>query len=325
MKRTYSYFLLSLILTAATLFSNLGFADVKIGAAAPQFELKNQDGKIFKLADRKGKDFTVLFFYPKAGTPGCTTQACAFRDSIKVIRDQGADVYGISADDVAAEKKFHDEHKMTFDLLSDLDDKVINLYGVKMADANMAKRQTFILDKDLIVRAHYENVDPALDAKNVAKLLEGMKGKMVGAPAPRFELKNQDGKVFKLTDRKDKGFTALFFYPKAGTPGCTTQACAFRDSIKLIRDQGAEVYGISADDVAAEKKFHEEHKMTFDLLSDPQAKVIEMYDVKMAVVSMAKRQTFILDKNLVIRAHFENVDPALDAKIVAKSIEGMNR
>lgn len=147
--------------------------------------------------------------------------------------------------------------------------------------------------------------------------------KMVGKPAPQFELKNQDGKTFKLADRKDKGYTVLFFYPKAGTPGCTKQACAFRDSIKVIRDKGAEVYGISADEVADEKKFHDEHKMTFDLLSDPDGKVINSYGVKMPVVKMAKRQTFILDKDLVIRAHFEDVDPALDAKNVAKAIEEM--
>lgn len=163
-------------IAAMALVSSASFAESKmVGKPAPLFELKNQDGKIFKLADRKDKGFTVLFFYPKAGTPGCTKQACAFRDSIKVIRDKGAEVYGISADDVAAEKKFHDEHKMTFDLLSDADDKVINLYGVKMPVVNMAKRQTFILDKNLVVRAHFEDVDPALDAKNVAKAIDELK------------------------------------------------------------------------------------------------------------------------------------------------------
>ena len=144
---------------------------------------------------------------------------------------------------------------------------------------------------------------------------------LIGKPAPLFELKNQDGKEFKLADRKDKGFTVLFFYPKAGTPGCTKQACAFRDSIKIIRDKGAEVYGISADSIADEKKFHDEHKMTFDLLSDEDTKVIKLYDVKMPVVSMAKRQTFILDSGLIVVEHFEDVDPAVDAKNVAAAIE----
>jgi thioredoxin-dependent peroxiredoxin len=144
--------------------------------------------------------------------------------------------------------------------------------------------------------------------------------KFVGKPAPLFSAKNQDGIDFKLESRKGVGYTVLFFYPKAGTPGCTKQACAFRDSIKVIRDLGAEVYGISADSVAAEKKFHDEHKMTFDLLSDPDAKVIALFDVKMPVVTMAKRQTFILDNALTIRKHFEDVDPSIDAKNVAAAI-----
>jgi peroxiredoxin Q/BCP len=148
---------------------------------------------------------------------------------------------------------------------------------------------------------------------------------MVGKPAPKFEAKNQDGKEFKLESRKDQGYTVLFFYPKAGTPGCTKQACAFRDSIKVIRNEGAEVYGFSADDVAAQKKFHDEHKMTFDLISDAEGKIIQAYDVKMPVVTMAKRQTFVLDKNLIVRRHFENVDPALDAKNVAASIAELKK
>lgn len=148
---------------------------------------------------------------------------------------------------------------------------------------------------------------------------------MVGKPAPMFAAKNQDGKEFKLESRKGQGYTVLFFYPKAGTPGCTKQACAFRDSIKVIRNQGAEVFGISSDDVSQQKKFHTEHKMTFDLISDADGKIIESYKVKMPVVSMAKRQTFILDSALVVRKHFEDVDPALDAKNVASAIAELKK
>jgi peroxiredoxin Q/BCP len=147
------------------------------------------------------------------------------------------------------------------------------------------------------------------------------KSELIGKPSPLFELKNQKNETFKLADRKDKGYTVLFFYPKAGTPGCTKQACAFRDSVKVIRDKGAEIYGVSWDSVADQKKFHEEHSMTFDLLSDAEGKVINQFGLKMPVVSMAKRQTFILDEKLVIREHFEDVDPALDAKNVTNAID----
>jgi peroxiredoxin Q/BCP len=157
-------------------------APIAVGKTAPLFSGKNQDGKEFKLEDRQGQGYTVLFFYPKAGTPGCTKQACAFRDAIKVIRNEGAEVYGISADDVAAQKKFHDEHKMTFDLISDADGKIIAKYGVKMPVVSMAKRQTFILDKDLVVRKHFENVDPSLDAKNVAAAIADLKKLANAAP-----------------------------------------------------------------------------------------------------------------------------------------------
>ena len=149
--------------------------------------------------------------------------------------------------------------------------------------------------------------------------------KMIGQPAPDFQLKDQEGNMVKLSDRKAKGYTVLFFYPKAGTPGCTKQACAFRDSVKVIRDAGAEVFGISTDSVSAQKKFHTEHKMTFSLLSDEDGSVTKMFGTKMPIVNMSKRQTFILDKDLIIREHFEDVDPALDAKNVAESIKALGK
>ena len=163
------------------LFGVPAMAESMVGKPAPLFSAKTQDGKEFKLESRKGQGFTVLFFYPKAGTPGCTKQACAFRDSIKVIRDQGAEVYGISADDVSAQKKFHDEHKMTFDLISDADGKIISKYGVKMPVVTMAKRQTFIVDSDLVIKRHFEDVDPSLDAKNVASAIAELKAASVKA------------------------------------------------------------------------------------------------------------------------------------------------
>jgi peroxiredoxin Q/BCP len=173
------------LLPAFVSFSETAHAETFVGKPAPLFIAKNQDGKEFKLESRKGQGYTVLFFYPKAGTPGCTKQACAFRDSIKVIRDQGAMVYGISADDVAAQKKFHDEHKMTFDLISDADGKIIKMYDVKMPVVSMAKRQTFILDSALIVRKHFEDVDPSLDAKNVAAAITELKAGDVKKPATK--------------------------------------------------------------------------------------------------------------------------------------------
>lgn len=143
----------------------------------------------------------------------------------------------------------------------------------------------------------------------------------VGQPAPQFQLTTQDGVDTSLASRQGKGWTVLYFYPKAGTPGCTTQACAFRDAIQAIRAQNAEVYGISTDEVKDLLAFHQKHKLSFTLLSDPDAKVTEAYGVKMPVLKMAKRWTFIIDPNLVVRRIDDDVDPALDAQRVAAALK----
>ena len=143
----------------------------------------------------------------------------------------------------------------------------------------------------------------------------------VGSSAPLFSLKDQDGKDVQLSERKNKGWSVLYFYPKAGTPGCTTQACAFRDSVSVIRKEGAEVFGISSDEVTKLAAFHKEHKLTFLLLSDPNSKTISEYGVKMPIVGMAKRWTFIVDPELKIRYINDKVDPALDAKLVSDTLK----
>lgn len=142
-----------------------------------------------------------------------------------------------------------------------------------------------------------------------------------GQKAPTFQLLAQNGQTMNLADRLGKGWTVLYFYPKAGTPGCITQACAFRDAIREVREQNAEVFGISTDEVTALAEFHQKYRLNFSLLSDPDARVTEAYGVKLPVVKMAKRWTFILDPDLVIRDVNDEVDPALDAKIVAARLK----
>jgi peroxiredoxin Q/BCP len=163
-----------------SLLTSMGLAHaekVSVGQQAPLFTLHAQDGSTLDLASRQGKGWTVLYFYPKAGTPGCTTQACAFRDAIKVIRNENADVFGISTDDVEDLQKFHKEHQLTFTLLSDPDAKVTEAYGVKMPVVTVAKRWTFILDPSLVIRQIDDDVDPAMDAMRVAKELQKLQAK----------------------------------------------------------------------------------------------------------------------------------------------------
>lgn len=140
---------------------------LKLGDTAPTFTTRNHLNAPFDLNSRRGQ-WTVLFFYPKADTPGCTKQACAFRDNIKKITDLGANVFGVSVDSVADQAAFHKKHKMSFDLLADPKAEIVALYGTKMPMVNISKRWTFIIGPDLKIHSIRKDVDPISDAQQVA-------------------------------------------------------------------------------------------------------------------------------------------------------------
>jgi len=148
--------------------------ELKVGDTAPPFSVKTHEGKPFDLSSRKGQ-WTVLYFYPKAGTPGCTKEACAFRDNIEKIRAQGADVFGVSTDTPEAQAEFLKKEKLNFTLLADPDGKVVEKYGSKMPVMNMSKRWTYILDPELKIRDINKEVDPVKDAERVAKRIAELK------------------------------------------------------------------------------------------------------------------------------------------------------
>lgn len=102
---------------------------LKIGDVAPDFELPNQDGKLIKLSDYRGKK-VILFAYPKASTPGCTTQACGFRDQFPKVESANAVVLGISPDEPKDQKKWKERENLPYDLLCDTEQKVLEAYGV---------------------------------------------------------------------------------------------------------------------------------------------------------------------------------------------------
>ncbi len=131
--------------------------------------------------------------------------------------------------------------------------------------------------------------------------------------APDFAAQLQDGSQFELASRLGK-WTILYFYPKAGTPGCTKQAQGFRDSIEKIRGLGAEVYGISGDSVAELADFHKKEQLNFSLIADPQAKIIDAYGAKMPLLKISKRWTFILDPKLKVKKIERDVEPGEDAQ-----------
>ena len=120
---------------------------VKVGEQAPDFTLYDQDGESVSMSDFKDVNNVVLFFYPKDFSPGCTTQACSFRDSYESFTDQGAVVIGVSSDSVESHKKFLDAYLLPFTLLSDPKGEVRSLYGATKAFGLLPGRFTFIVDK----------------------------------------------------------------------------------------------------------------------------------------------------------------------------------
>jgi peroxiredoxin Q/BCP len=138
---------------------------IEQGTAAPDFELPDQDGEPVKLSDLRGQK-VVLYFYPKADTPGCTTQACGVRDHLPAYEGAGATVLGVSPDPVKKIKKFHDGQGLNFTLLADEDHAVCEAYGVwveKSMYGNTywgAQRSTFVIDEDGIVAHVIEKVSP---------------------------------------------------------------------------------------------------------------------------------------------------------------------
>ena len=133
-------------------------ADATVGAPAPDFRLQDQDGNWIRLADHKGK-WVVLYFYPMDDTPGCTTEACEFRDNIFAFRRLGVTVLGVSVQDVASKKAFATKHGLPFPLLADTDKSVAKAYGV-LGVMGVARRETFVIDPQGRIARHYPSVDP---------------------------------------------------------------------------------------------------------------------------------------------------------------------
>src|SRR4051794_31753564 len=119
-----------------------------VGDKAPLIQGKDQSGKTFKLADVVGKKVVLLYFYPKDETPGCTKEACGFRDRISDLKKQNVEVVGVSFDSSESHQKFIANHQLNFPLLADTDGKIAEEYGAKMKDRNMARRVSFLIGLD---------------------------------------------------------------------------------------------------------------------------------------------------------------------------------
>lgn len=136
---------------------------IEVGKVAPDFTLQNQEGENISLSDFKGQN-VVLYFYPKDMTPGCTTQACDFRDNYDAFKDLNTVIIGISPDPIERHQKFIDKHELPFQLLADTEQEVAKQYDVWKLKKMFGKefygieRSTFILDKEGIIQKEYRKV-----------------------------------------------------------------------------------------------------------------------------------------------------------------------
>jgi peroxiredoxin Q/BCP len=147
----------------------------KAGDKAPPIEAKDQDGKTWKLADVVGKKIVLLYFYPKDDTPGCTKEACAFRDNIGDLKKEKVEVVGVSFDSGESHQKFISKYNLNFPLLVDTDGKIAADYGVKMPERNMARRVSFLIGLDGNIAHVTDNPRPDPHLTEMKDAVEKMK------------------------------------------------------------------------------------------------------------------------------------------------------
>jgi thioredoxin-dependent peroxiredoxin len=146
---------------------------LSLGTSASIVTAKDQNGEPVNFADLYSKGTTLVYFYPKAGTAGCTAQACSLRDSFADLNQQGLQILGVSEDTVESPKKFKEEHELPFTLIADSDGKVAEAFGVPIA-MGLAKRQSFIVKEGKIAsvspqaktKEHAQEVQAALESLN---------------------------------------------------------------------------------------------------------------------------------------------------------------
>ena len=165
MTRLFKQFIIVAILLP---FSFASLAQIKVGSKAPNFNLSDQNSIQHQLSDYEGS-WVILYFYPKDDTPGCTTQACDFRDAVKRIIASKSNVFGVSLDSVESHKRFADKNNLPFSLLSDESGEVSEAYDSlnNFMSFKSAKRNTFIIDPDGKVAKIYLSVKPSTHSQMV--------------------------------------------------------------------------------------------------------------------------------------------------------------
>ena len=147
-------------------------AKLKIGQKAPEFSVKDHNGNLVKLSDFKGKNL-ILYFYPRDDTPGCTKEACNFRDSFLVFKKKGIEIFGVSRDNEKSHKKFIEKYNLPFRLLADEKEELCRKYDVLIEKSLYGKkyigiaRTTFLIDKEGKIKHIFDKVNPEYHDKEI--------------------------------------------------------------------------------------------------------------------------------------------------------------
>ena len=142
-----------------------------VGSPAPDFEGTSQDGVLIRLRDLRGQP-VVLYFYPEDDTPGCTREACAFRDDTDAFRRAGTVVLGVSVQDPSSHRAFRHKYGLSFDLIADPDKRITKSYGA-LGLVGLAKRVTYVIGADGRILAAYRRLDPGSHSKEALRILSG--------------------------------------------------------------------------------------------------------------------------------------------------------
>ena len=174
MNKTIASFVVGLSLVSLVLYTSVfSESNLNEGDLAPNFNLQDQNGEWHSLEDYKGQ-YVVLFFYPKDGTPGCTTEACSFRDNIFEFNSLDAQILGVSLDDVDSHQEFSEKYSLPYPILADVNKNCADDYGVlgKFMMMTIAKRQSFIIGPQGRILKRYNKVDPDT---HTSKVIEDLK------------------------------------------------------------------------------------------------------------------------------------------------------
>ncbi len=145
---------------------------LKVGDTLPNFTAKDTNGTVFDSANYIGKQSLVIYFYPKDNTPGCTAEACSFRDNYQDFKDLGAEVIGISADSVTSHLKFKSKFNLPFILLSDADKKLRKLFGVENSLIFLPGRETFVANKNGVILMIFNSMSSKIHIEKALQILK---------------------------------------------------------------------------------------------------------------------------------------------------------